>query len=461
MSGRQDTDEGRRRDSTAAIDGFMQGLDGPLAKDGTRMPPRPGVKGPTPAPVMVDRDDWPGGLDSAHANARNISLWLQQVFRERQNREPPADLIKQFDAMALRATGEQPREPEYGPGRWASMPQRTADMVVMARPLDLTGAPSRIEVDLMMLHAIRMGERLCRVYPDWAQSLPWCWIRHDYIIEETFALACYQDLICAGASGGFYAPVMQQYIQQALSRIKEQMALDNASKADHRHHMDDPEALAMRARRQAEYERWADNKDPWNGEKGKGWRGGHGFATVMTDFRQWPPRPAEPWRPDDVNLGKEASDADSAFATIDGRLDELRATRTGRLSDGTDRPQLVKEAEAKTELLEGRFNEWLRAERTAHIDLDRTVAAARRAHPDLDRHTDGRLAGLITEAERLLKDAGDPDYADEYHPQRIADQMRLRVEIDRLSQGDADPTAHGRGILARIRTILGATRKEG
>lgn len=62
-------------------------------------------------------------------------------------------------------TGEPPQEPEYGPGLWTAMPQRSWETMGMARPIDWTGAPSRTEIDLMTMHAIRYGEWLCPHVP--------------------------------------------------------------------------------------------------------------------------------------------------------------------------------------------------------------------------------------------------------------------------------------------------------
>lgn len=46
--------------------------------------------------------------------------------------------------------------------------------MVEARPLDLTGSPTRMDIDLMMLHTIRMGRFLTTHYTDWARTLPSC-----------------------------------------------------------------------------------------------------------------------------------------------------------------------------------------------------------------------------------------------------------------------------------------------
>lgn len=67
----------------------------------------------------------------------------------------------------------------------------------MARPIDWTGAPSRTEIDLMTMHAIRYGEWLCRTFPTWEQTLPACWIEHDDVVAEVFALKCHADLAAA------------------------------------------------------------------------------------------------------------------------------------------------------------------------------------------------------------------------------------------------------------------------
>ena len=71
---------------------------------------------------------------------------------------------RKIEQTVRNLTGEPPQEPEYGPGLWTAMPQRSWETMGMARPIDWTGAPSRTEIDLMTMHAIRYGEWLCRAF---------------------------------------------------------------------------------------------------------------------------------------------------------------------------------------------------------------------------------------------------------------------------------------------------------
>ena len=73
----------------------------------------------------------------------------------------------------------------------------------------------------MTMHAIRYGEWLCRTFPTWEQTLPACWIEHDDVVAEVFALKCHADLAAASPNGGMYMPALMQDIHQALARVKE------------------------------------------------------------------------------------------------------------------------------------------------------------------------------------------------------------------------------------------------
>lgn len=118
---------------------------------------RTGTAGGVSSPVPPAAD-WPRGLDAASASAARLTVLLSDVYKAHQGKEPSASLAAQIEQTVRNLTGEPPQEPEYGPGLWTAMPQRSWETMGMARPIDWTGAPSRTEIDLMTMHAIRYGE---------------------------------------------------------------------------------------------------------------------------------------------------------------------------------------------------------------------------------------------------------------------------------------------------------------
>ena len=153
-----------------------------------------------------------GGVSSPRAAGRGLGPWARRrvgvgraadrapVGRVQgaSGQDPSASLAAQIEQTVRNLTGEPPQEPEYGPGLWTAMPQRSWETMGMARPIDWTGAPSRTEIDLMTMHAIRYGEWLCRTFPPHGeQTLPACWIEHDDVVAEVFALKCHADLAAA------------------------------------------------------------------------------------------------------------------------------------------------------------------------------------------------------------------------------------------------------------------------
>ena len=115
---------------------------------------RTGTAGGVSSPVPPAAD-WPRGLDAASASAARLTMLLSDVYKAHQGKEPSASLAAQIEQTVRNLTGEPPQEPEYGPGLWTAMPQRSWETMGMARPIDWTGAPSRTEIDLMTMHAIR------------------------------------------------------------------------------------------------------------------------------------------------------------------------------------------------------------------------------------------------------------------------------------------------------------------
>ena len=158
-------------DTRDEVDEILAGMTG--GRTGTAG----GVSSPVPPAA-----DWARGLDAASASAARLTVLLSDVYRAHQGKDPSASLAAQIEQTVRNLTGEPPQEPEYGPGLWTAMPQRSWETMGMARPIDWTGAPSRTEIDLMTMHAIRYGEWLCRTFPTWEQTLPACWIEHDDVV---------------------------------------------------------------------------------------------------------------------------------------------------------------------------------------------------------------------------------------------------------------------------------------
>lgn len=195
-------------------------------------------------------------------------MLLSDVYKAHQGKEPSASLAAQIEQTVRNLTGEPPQEPEYGPGLWTAMPQRSWETMGMARPIDWTGAPSRTEIDLMTMHAIRYGEWLCRTFPTWEQTLPACWIEHDDVVAEVFSLKCHADLAAASPNGGMYMPALMQDIHQALARVKEYLTAAGTGESSHAHHMDGEQHASRRRAREVEYESWYRRRGGWKTEPG-------------------------------------------------------------------------------------------------------------------------------------------------------------------------------------------------
>ena len=210
---------------------------------------RTGTAGGVSSPVPPAAD-WARGLDAASASAARLTVLLSDVYRAHQGKDPSASLAAQIEQTVRNLTGEPPQEPEYGPGLWTAMPQRSWETMGMARPIDWTGAPSRTEIDLMTMHAIRYGEWLCRTFPTWEQTLPACWIEHDDVVAEVFALKCHADLAAASPNGGMYMPALMQDIHQALARVKEYLTAAGTGESSHAHHMDGEQHASRRRARE-------------------------------------------------------------------------------------------------------------------------------------------------------------------------------------------------------------------
>lgn len=182
-----------------------------------------------------------------------LTATVNGKYKELTGKDLPASMARNLDQLLTQITMAPLNEPEHGPGLWAKLPQHSIATMVEARPLDLTGSPTRMDIDLMMLHTIRMGRFLTTHYTDWAQTLPPCWIRHDDVVQEVYALKCYMDLVVASPNGGLYAPTLQSLIHSTLERVKAYLASSEASNSDHRHHLSGPEERQREQARKDEY----------------------------------------------------------------------------------------------------------------------------------------------------------------------------------------------------------------
>ena len=87
-------------------------------------------------------------------------------YKELTGKDLPSSMARNLDQLLTQITMAPLNEPEHGPGLWAKLPQNSLATMVEARPLDLTGSPTRMDIDLMMLHTIRMGRFLTTHYTD-------------------------------------------------------------------------------------------------------------------------------------------------------------------------------------------------------------------------------------------------------------------------------------------------------
>ncbi len=182
-------------------------------------------------------------------------------------------MARNLDQLLTQITMAPLNEPEHGPGLWAKLPQHSIATMVEA-PV----GPDR----LAHAHGHRFddaahhphGRFLTTHYTDWAQTLPPCWIRHDDVVQEVYALKCYMDLVVASPNGGLYAPTLQSLIHSTLERVKAYLASSEASNSDHRHHLSGPEERQREQARKDEYEHWFNRDGGWSEEPGfdQSWR---------------------------------------------------------------------------------------------------------------------------------------------------------------------------------------------
>lgn len=155
-----------------------------------------------------------------------------------------------------------------------------------ATPLTLTGRHADGDVEVMTAHAIRYGEFLARAYAAWDQALPACWVMHDDVVMEVFALACYHDATMSCDSPGLYLPQLMASTMAALDRVRSHLAAAGGADPRHPHRMAGAASRRRRAARMDAYRLWAET----DGSVPPGWDGGPGLADRLTSF-DWPTTP--------------------------------------------------------------------------------------------------------------------------------------------------------------------------
>lgn len=214
----------------------------------------------------VSRNGTPPAIDQCEHAYGELLDTVKDKYRELLGHDLPGTAATNVDNVIKQVTFMPAIDPLHGPGLWAKLPQHRMDEMVEARPVDLTGSPTRMDIDLMMLHTIRMGRFLTTHYTDWAQTLPACWIRHDDVVQEVYSLKCYMDLVAASPNGGFYAPTLQSLIHSALERVKEYLSSAETSNTDHKHHLSGPDERKREQARKKEYADWFNREGGWSGE---------------------------------------------------------------------------------------------------------------------------------------------------------------------------------------------------
>lgn len=396
--------------------------------------------------MRADRPDadWSQGLSAADADAMNLEGFLLRVFEVRRNgRDMPAALRAQVRDLVGKLTGEPPREPEYGPGLWSKMPQRSMASMAEARPLDWTGAPSRGEIDLAMLHAIRYGEWLCRTYPVWSQTLPACWPEHDDVVQEVLALKAYADLVAASPNGGFYAPTLQSLHWQALERIREYLRACGEGADRHAHHGSDPRSMERRRERREEYAAWFDRRGAWADEPPIAFadRVDGGFVDDVLLRYGAPPRPARGDGTGERGRLERLRERSLALherldAGGDGRLatdaGTLRRDAAAAWADRSERDAAADDRlDAALAAVDARYDGMPPEDLRADTDRARRILDDRRRGDDARRWPLGAREGLADRLERAVGGARD-------------DLAEADVMIGRLSRAlDGEETGDG------------------
>ena len=362
-----------------------------------------------------------------------LTATVNGKYKELTGKDLPASMARNLDQLLTQITMAPLNEPEHGPGLWAKLPQHSIATMVEARPLDLTGSPTRMDIDLMMLHTIRMGRFLTTHYTDWAQTLPPCWIRHDDVVQEVYALKCYMDLVVASPNGGLYAPTLQSLIHSALERVKAYLASSEASNSDHRHHLSGPEERQREQARKDEYEHWFNRDGGWSEEPGfdQSWRfstPSEGLDTVCDLMT--------PTRVNDVDAADDATLRDQA-AQWRSEIDSLRGSY-----DTDHAMEHLTQAAMDEETIRRVWLSYTGRERESRDRLDRAATSAAMLMRDQERSrllsdTDRRnLNDLIGQARMILHTYGKTHLDADYKPCSIDMQDDLTARLERIVQGD-------------------------
>ncbi len=416
--------------------------DGTDVMDGLERPPfwNDGLERDLRARVAQIFDDMVGKARGDDERRRQCELAYAELsaavndkYKELNGKDLPAGVAQNLDQLLMQITTAPAGEPEHGPGLWAKVPQTGIKSMVEARPIDLTGSPTRVSIDLMMLHAIRMGRFLTTHYTDWARTLPECWIRHDEIVMEVYALKCYMDLVSSSPNGGFYAPTLQSLIRAALDRVKAYLDASDASAADHAHHLSATEDRRREQARHDEYARWFDRTDAWSAEPpfdpSWGFDGPDQGLERTCDL-------IPPVRGDDTTV-----DGDGTLrARIGAWRAELSALRGGWETghDGADLARAMDDEET----MRRAWVEYTARERASRDRLDRAATAAAVLLRDPERNAAltnaerTELARLSGRAQSLLREHGRHPLDGDYEPCSIDAQDALAARIVRIVDGD-------------------------
>ncbi len=369
---------------------------------------------------------------------RELDELVNRKYHDLTGEDLPKAMARNLEQLLTLITQAPFHEPERGPGLWAKMPQDTIQEMVEARPVDLTGDPSRTEIDLMMLHTIRMGRFLTTHYPAWARTLPACWIRHDDVVQEVYALKCYMDMVVASPNGGMYAPSLQAAIAGALERVKADLTAGDANAQGHAHHLSATEDVQREDARMAEYRSWHERSGGWQAEPPfePGWRymSADQAVTEATDL-------ATPTRTDAAQ--DDAGRDDGLRGRIDGWRAEARNLRSRyEQADGpAEREQAAAGARHVEENVRRAWLEYTAREALSRDRLDRmSTAAARMLHdgaaPGMDASARATLEQLVDQARRIIREHGRSTQDEHYEPVSASLEDDLSGRIERLIDGD-------------------------
>lgn len=306
-----------------------------------------------------------------------------------------------------------------------------------ATPLTLTGRHADGDVEVMTAHAIRYGEFLARAYAAWDQALPTCWVMHDDVVMEVFALACYHDATMSCDSPGLYLPQLMASTMAALDRVRSHLAAAGGADPRHPHRMAGAASRRRRAARMDAYRLWAET----DGSVPPGWDGGPGLADRLTSF-DWPTTPERGAQTSGILRGALGGWRDAASA-YHARL---------RVADDGERARVMDECRRELAAAQEAWAAWEEAERDTHERLARALARFHATAPSPARDGGGDAA---REAASLLARAGDPRSPASYRPGDIDRQLMLAQRLEAACGGGDDPLSTLDALAARAAAALG------